>query len=411
MKRLTPKHDINKLLMILLFFIGICTADNHDPNFENSSIGLNDRNKSAYEEETIRELMLDLPLSFIENRGQASQDVEYIIKTPQWAAFFKRSDVAFIISSGNNSSIVNMTFEGTGPQEIIAENPLSGKVNFLLGNDSSKWITELPTYAEIRYENLYPGIDLIFRGSDGILKHEFLVEPEADPNRIVLAYDGQSNLSLDDNGSLVIRTPTGDLTDSAPFCYQDINGRRAIVDGEYQRIDDKRMGFRIQNYSKSYPLVIDPVLKYSTYLGGSNGDSGYGISVDKSGNAYVTGITYSTNFPTQSPFQAANAGSGDAFVTKLNPCGSGLIYSTYLGGNSFDSGYSIDVDDSGNAYVAGITYSTNFPTQNPYQATYAGGGDTFVTKLNPCGSGMVYSTYLGGSGIDQAGFNIGIDAK
>ena len=326
MKGLMDGLCIIKLTVILLLIFDFCAADDYNgTDFNDSVLALNNNDNATSEEKEIRGLMLNLPLSFVENQGQVSREIAYMTKTPKETVYFTPSEATFVISSGNNSSAVNMTFEGASPQNIIAEDPLSGKVNFLLGNDSTKWVTDLPTYSAIRYEDLYPGIDLVFKGTEGILKHEFLVEPGADPSQIVLAYDGQDNLSLDDNGSLVITTPTGNLTDSKPVIFQNIDGEKIAVEGKYRLIGRSRVGFEIGEYDRSYPLVIDPVLKYSTYLGGTGAstDAGQSIAVDGSGNAYVTGFTTSANFPLQNPFQGSYAGS-DAFVTKFNPAGNTL---------------------------------------------------------------------------------------
>ncbi len=184
---------------------------------------------------------------------------------------------------------------------------------------------------------------------------------------------------------------------------------RRFVEGHYLLKGDNRVSFEVASYDAGKTLVIDPVLVYSTYLGGSGDDQGNGIAVDSSGSAYVTGQTVSTNFPTSSPLQAVFGGGPDAFVAKLNPTGSALVYSTYLGGSGEDFGYGIAVDSAGNAYVTGFTSSTDFPTANPLQAVNDGDGNAFVAKLNPGGSALVYSTYLGGSG-GETGIGIAVDS-
>ena len=367
-------------------------------------------NTSAIDNESVRAEMLKLPLSFIENQGQVSGDVRFMVKASHETIYFTPSNVLFALSSKNNTSIVKMSFEGAKPGQLAGEGLLPGTANFFIGNNSSKWVTDISTYSTIRYENLYPGIDLVFKGTEGNLKHELQLKPGADPAKIVLTYSGQDNLSLDKNGSILIKTAAGNLTDSAPFCYQDINGSRAIIEGKYRRIGTKSIGFEISNYNQSLPLVIDPLLRYSTYLGGKGNDYGDGIALDSSGNAYITGDTNSTNFPTKNAYQAANAGGRDAFVTKLSPAGNELVYSTYLGGSGVDNSNGIVMDSSGNAYVSGWTNSTNFPTKNAYQAANAGKDDAFVAKLSPAGNKLVYSTYLGGSG-DDLGWGIAIDSS
>ncbi len=383
--------------MLIVSIIPVLAELNLTNSTQNSPIS-----QLAIDNESVQVSMLKLPLSFIENLGQSSNDVKFMIKTSGKTIFFTPSDIVFALSGGNNSSVVHMEFEGSKSCQIIGEGQLPGTANFFIGNDSSKWVTEIPTYSAVRYKDFYPGVDLVFKGTEGSLKHELLLKPGADPAKIVMAYSGQDNLSLDKNGSILIKTIAGNLTDSAPFCYQDIDGSRVIVEGKYRRIDTNKIGFEIKEYNQSLPLVIDPLLRYSTYLGGKGYDEGNGIAVDCSGNAYVTGRTKSTDFPTKNAYQAANAGFEDAFVIKLSPAGNKLVYSTYLGGSGPDSGNGIAIDSRGNAYVTGRTDSTDFPTKNAYQAANAGFADAFVIKLSPAGNKLVYSTYLGGSRNDFA---------
>ena len=354
--------------------------------------------------------MLKLPLSFIENKGQSPEDVRFMVRIEGPTVFFTPSEVVFSLSRGNNSSAVHMAFENSSPGQIIGEEQLPGLANFFIGNDSTQWISDIPTYGAIRYKEIYPGVDLVFRGTEGYLKHELALDPGADLSGIILTYSGQDNLCLAEDGSLLIRTSAGNLTDSVPVCYQEINGSREMVEGRYRLVGNNGVGFEIVDYDRRYPLVIDPALAYSTYLGGSSDDSGLSLALDSSGNAYVTGYTASTNFPTKNPLQASNAASSDVFVAKINSAGSALSYSTYLGGGSHDYAKGIAVDGSGNVYVTGYTASTNFPTKNPLQASNAGSNDAFIAKINSAGSALSYSTYLGGSGEDN-GEGIAIDGS
>jgi len=405
MLRCTPRRASIILLgaMLIVSIMPVLAELNLTNSSQNISLS-----PSAINNESVQASMLKLPLSFIENRGQSSSDVKFMIKTSSQIVFFAPSEVVFALSGGNNSSIVHMGFEGSKPCQIIGEDQLPGTANFFIGNDSSKWVTEIPTYSAIRYEDLYPGIDLAFKGTEGNLKHELLLKPGADPAKIVMVYSGHDDLSIDKNGSILIKTAAGNLTDSAPFCYQDVNGSRAIVEGKYRKVDDKKIGFEISNYNHGLPLVIDPLLRYSTYLGDRNFDQGAGIAVDSSGNVYVAGVTNSTSFPTENAFQPTNGGMFDTFVAKLNPAGNELVYSTYLGGSDDDWGNGIALDSRGSAYVTGWTTSTNFPAKNPYQAANAGGSDAFVARLNPAGNELAYSTYLGGS-VDDFGNGITVD--
>ena len=317
-----------------------------------------------------------------------------------------------------------MKLEGANPSPAIdGMEQLPGIVNYFIGNDPAKWHTTIPTYAKVQYQDAYPGIALAYYGNQGRLEYDFIVAPGADPNQIKLAFEGASDITVADSGDLVLTTALGDVRMQKPIVYQlEPDGHKTLVAGQYivashsvslqaSRTTRYSVGFQLASYDHAKPVVIDPVLLYSTYLGGSGDDRrGYAIAVDAAGSAYVTGQTQSTNFPTANPVQATNGGAADAFVTKLSAAGSHLLYSTYLGGSNDDLGYGIAVDAAGSAYVTGNTQSTNFPTANPLQATHGGGNyDAFVTKLSAAGSSLLYSTYLGGSSVEE-GYGIAVDA-
>ena len=251
---------------------------------------------------------------------------------------------------------------------------------------------------------------MVYYGNQHQLEYDFVVAPGADPSRIRLSIAGMQKIGVDSHGQLIVRTAAGPVCWNKPAVYQEIDGKRCVVKGEYVLRRGHEVGFRVAAYDTTKALIIDPTLVYSTYLGGSNDDAGQGIAIDAAGDAYVTGVTLSTNFPTTAgAYQTTSGGTADAFVTKLNPAGSGLVYSTYLGGSGGDNGMGIAVDASGNAYITGFTSSTDFPTTSgAFQTTYGGSGDAFVTMLNSTGSGLLYSTYLGGSDAEQ-GNNIAVD--
>ena len=275
--------------------------------------------------------------------------------------------------------------------------------NYLTGNDPSQWHTNVSDFARVKLQGVYPGVDLIYHGNQGQLEYDFTVAPGADPGTIRLAFQGADSTTLNAQGDLVLHTAAGDVVEHAPVLYQEIGGMRQSVSGRYLIGADGQVGFAVGSYDTSEPLVIDPTLSYSTFLGGSGRDEPVGIAVDGDGNVYVTGVTESTNFPLMNPVQPTNAGNADVFVTKLNAAGSAVLYSTYLGGNELDIGQGITVDSSGSAYVCGSTRSNSFPTTpGALQPTFGGASDAFMTKLNAAGSGLVYSTYLGGSFDDQA---------
>jgi hypothetical protein len=314
-------------------------------------------------------------------------------------------------------TILRMQFVNANAEpQVVGLEELPGKVNYFLGNDPARWRTNIPTYAKVQYKNIYPGIDLIFYDNQGQLEYDFVVTPGADPSTIRLAFQDQGGQALDlrtdTQGDLVLHTASREILLHKPRIYQEVDGAKLDVSGEYvllnvpllegrdggQGESQPQVGIHVATYDASRPLIVDPVLSYSTYLGGNDFDDGSGIAVDASGNAYITGTTTSPNFPTTGPLQPTKGGGArDAFVTKLSADGSARLYSTYLGGSSEDYGYSITMDTAGNAYVTGETWSSDFPTANAIQPTNGGGSNAFVTKLNATGSALLYSTYLGGN--------------
>jgi hypothetical protein len=308
---------------------------------------------------------------------------------------------------------------------------LSGKSNYFLGKDPGKWRTNVPTFAKVSYQDIYPGIGLVYYGNSARpdeLEYDFVVAPGIDPRAIKLAIQGASKVTVDARGDLVAQLDGQEMRLHKPLVYQwkknESNSRRHGVDGSYVLDGDNQVAFRVSAYDPHEALVIDPVLEYSTYLGGSGDDLGspsgvQGIAIDPEGNAYIAGATDSVDFPvTSGALQTKLAGgsglflcpgpapiAGDAFVTKLNATGNGIVYSTYLGGSDDDCGEGIAVDPAGNAYVAGETLSTDFPiTKGAFQPACAscssGLVDTFAAKLNRDGSALVYSTYIGGNNAD-----------
>jgi hypothetical protein len=292
----------------------------------------------------------------------------------------------------------------------VAEKELPGKTNRFIGSDPAKWRTGIPGYAQVRYRSVYPGIDVVYHGNAGRLEYDFIIAPGANPAGIRLAFRGMRQMRLDRDGDLLLRTSQGELCQRRPRLYQDKAGARLEISGGYQILNSGEVGFAIGRYDSHLPLVIDPVLNYSTYLGGSQWDSGYGITTDAAGNVYVVGETFSANFPVHGMVQSVLAGDKDVFVSKLNPAGTMLLYSTFLGGNRADSGLAIAVDSSANIYITGVTSSSNFPTTpGAYRSNSSGLEDAFVAKLNPAGT-LVYSTYLGDGGSDY-GVGIAVDSS
>jgi hypothetical protein len=251
----------------------------------------------------------------------------------------------------------------------------------------------------VRYRNIYPGVDLVFYGVQRQLEYDLVLAPGADLQKIVFNFEGARSMRIAANGDLVLQLAEGEIRQHRPLIYQRQNGHQQLLSGKYV-IRNNQVGIEVA-YDRSRALVIDPTLSYSTYIGGSATDVGESIAIDSTGHAYITGFTNSTNFPIKNARQG-NQPNKDAFVTKFFANGGGRIYSTYLGGNFSDSGNGIAVDRFGNAYVAGRTTSTNFPTTaGAFQEVNHGAGDGFITKLSPSGASLIYSTLLGGTADDE----------
>ena len=289
--------------------------------------------------------------------------------------------------------------------EVIAEGQMEYKCNYFIGNDPAKWHTDVPNYQAIILKDIYPNIDLKYSGDgNGRAAYEFIGAPGADIAQVKVAYEGAEETSIDANGRMILKTKWGDMIAAIKTPTNgDLYGPAS-----FSQLSEKAIGFEAAGSNQQALGTASVGLVYSTYLGGGSGDEGHGIAVDGSGSAYVTGNTYSSNFPTLNPYQTFQ-GSSDVFVSKLSINGNSLVYSTYLGdagGN--DYGYAIAVDGGGKAYVTGRTWSNEFPTQNSYQAAFQGGWDAFVTKLSSSGNTLIYSTYLGG-GNDDCGYGIAVD--
>jgi hypothetical protein len=299
--------------------------------------------------------------------------------------------------------------------EIAGIEQLAGRSHYLIGNDAGRWRTGIANYAKVRSGGVYPGVDLIYYGNQRQLEYDFIVSPGADPHVIRLVFDEPARgrptpLRIDAAGDLVLKMPGGEIRWQKPHGYQIVGGERRDVAAGYVPKGRGQFGFQVAHYDRTQPLIIDPVLSYSTYLGGTGYDYANSIAVDSSGNAYVTGFTYGFDFPAMGAFQSSNRGAPEAFVAKVNAAGTALVYSTYLGGSGEDYGLRVRVNAAGNAYVAGYTNSVDFPTAHALQGSSGGGYDAFLTQLDPSGSGLVYSTYLGGNGDDYA-YGLALDSS
>jgi hypothetical protein len=376
-----------------------------------------------------------VPLSFEANQGQSDSRVRFLSRGNGYSLFLTSNEAVVVLRQSEadqsrndlrvartavgarhrKSAVVRMRLVNANPRpQAAGHDELPGKTHYFIGNDPARWRTNIPTYAKVRYEGVYPGIDLVYYGNQGRLEYDLVVAPRADPGVVALAFEGAREVRIDARGDLVLTVEGGEVRQHKPVVYQEVAGVKREVVGRYVMKGPCQVGFRVAAYDPSRPLIIDPVLVYSTYLGGSSVEVGHDIAVDGAGRAYIAGVTGSTDFPTTAgAFQTTNGGgeqfNGDAFVAKLNASGSGLVYATYLGGSADEQRVDVAIDETGNAYVTGDTTSTDFPTTaGAVQTTSAGDIDAFVTKLNATGSGLVYSTYLGGSSLD-AGTGIAVD--
>jgi len=380
----------------------------------------------------VRNRLGQLPLYFIENRGQKDKCVKFYAHGDGGTVFFTTEGIYFSLPDGDRQKSLSRKdksgFAGTDTLDRITMaklapvglrngveptgvEPKSGRVNYLTGNEPSSWKTDIPTYGAVTYREAYSGIDLNFYGDGRQLEYDVIVKPGADLSQVKFQYRGSTKLQLLANGDLQINLPNGiALVQKRPLVYQEIDGQRVNRAGSFQiaeRCSDV-YGFKVAWYDKNYPLVIDPVLLYSTFLGGTSADHGRAIALDQDGNIYVTGYTKSNDFPRVNEIYS-HQGDYDAFVTKINAQGTALAYSTYLGGSAEDRGQGIGIDAQGLAYVTGYTKSGDFPAVNALYASYQGGNyDAFVAKLTAAGNALVYSTYLGGKASDY-GQHLAVD--
>jgi len=385
-----------------------------------------------------------LPLSFEANAGQTDGRVKFFSRGSGYGLYLTNDEAVLALNGhpckagamshssqagcGSDAAVVTMRLAGRAnlSASLAGEEPLPGTANYFVGSDPAAWRTGVPTYAKVRYTDVYPGVDLVYYGNQRQLEYDFAVAPHADPKAIRLQFSGVTKLKLDLDGDLIVSAKDGDIAFRKPFIYQERDGRRDLIAGRFTLGRRHTVSFALNDYDHSRPLIIDPVLAYSTYLGGSgdNGDAAFAIAVDSSGDAYVTGMTDSLNFPlTSGSYQQNNNGAANstfnAFVTEMNATGTALVYSTYLGGSATTQALALAVDGSGSAYVTGMTFATDFPvTSGAYQTASVAnstGYTAFVTKLNPAGTALDYSTYLGGSGngggTGDAGNAIAVDSS
>ncbi|MCI0664148.1 MAG: FG-GAP-like repeat-containing protein, partial [Acidobacteria bacterium] len=360
-----------------------------------------------------------LPMRFEANEGQTDARAKFIARGAGYAVFLTDDETVLQLRKGKSgneragapekqiagqpgeSVVLRMKLAGSNHSSRVSGlGKLQTTSNYFIGNNPAAWRSRVSNYSKVKYESVYPGIDLVWYGNQQLHEHDFLVAAGADPSRIKFSFSGTDKMSIDAEGSLVLRAGGEDLRLLKPVAWQESNGSRRTVNCDYRLSNKDQVEFRLGDYDKELPLVIDPVLIYSTYIGGIGTDTGQDIAVDCEGAAYITGQTSSADFPGPSPIQPVRGTLMDAYLLKINPAGDAVVFGTWIGGNGNDIGSSISVDLSGNTYLAGSTTSLNFPLQNPLQTSRNGLTDAFAVKINASGSMLLYSTYIGGTGID-----------
>jgi len=417
------------------YLAGTSEASNLDPTKQDS------RWREAYGE---------LPLSFEENVGQTAQEVRYVshgagyelFLTPREAVVTLRTPISHDLSPRNRfktmralrealrvrtMTAVRMRFKGANPDaQISATDRLAKKTNYFIGSDPKKWHADVPSYSRVKYAGIYPGVDLVFYGNQRRLEYDFVVAPGADPKAIRLALEGARKLQINGRGDVVLSVADGEVVLQKPVVYQMLKGKRHEIAGSYALAKNHQVTFSVGSYDRNETLILDPVLNYSTYLGGSSDEGGggsqsIGIAVDSNGNAFVAGTTFSNDFPTTTSGKigfdpgppASGATLGAVFVTEMNPTGTAELYSSYLAGSTGEFGVAIALDPGGKVYVTGLTFSNDFPTTDGTTAGTLAGfkqspnptnlnvGTSFISKIDPSISGagsLVYSSYIGGTG-------------
>ncbi|MDX2041558.1 MAG: SBBP repeat-containing protein [Acidobacteriota bacterium] len=359
---------------------------------------------SALTDKRMAENLAHLPLSFEANLGQTGKQTKFIARGLGYQFGLGADEAVMVLQPGDlktskqKSTAIRMKLVGANAlANVTGIDRLPTKSNYLIGNDPNGWRTDVPHFAKVRYETIYPGIDLVYYGNQQELEYDFIVNPGTNANAIKLRFDGIKNLRLDDNGDLLLNTSGGTIRQKAPFVYQQINDNRRQISGRYV-IEGETVGFEIGEYDRCLPLVIDPVISYATYLGGASTASLFFMKHDKDANIILSGYVTSAGFPTTpGAFQPTLNNTErlfDGCVMKLNPAGTEILFATYFGGSGTEFVSDMDVDDQGNIYLAGSSQSANFPIKNGFQANLPSDiQSAFVAKLNPQGSQLLYSTF------------------
>jgi hypothetical protein len=356
-----------------------------------------------------------LPLTFERYEGRAGE-VQFVSRAPGYTVLLepRQMTMAFrntadhagtkrtLFPDSATTQFVRMRLLQSNPSSApLPEEPLLAKTNYFIGNDPTIWRTNVPLFRRVRFPSVYKNVDLVYYGSQRELEYDFVIRPGGQPQSIRFSVSGANRVKIAQGGDLVLQAGETRGILRQPVAYQMINGERREVAARFLPQGGNRYGIGVARYDRNSPLIVDPVLTYSTYLGGSSDEGIFGIGFDEDGNIYVAGETSSLDFPQKGSIQNHVGGNYDAFVSKFDAQGANLIYSTYLGGSNFDHAIGIHVDEHGSVCLAGITLSPDFPVKNAWQPALAGRANGFVSKVSPSGSELVFSTYLGGHGFDQ----------
>ncbi len=354
-----------------------------------------------------------LPYTFEQNQGQAPEGVRFLARGEGYGLFLTdREAILTLVRGSGVNQLIRMSLDNSrAPETIQGVQPSDQRTNYLVGNDPKQWKTNVPHFESVRYAQVYEGVDLVYHNAAGQLEYDFVVAPGASSDLIRLRFGGVQKMTVAASGALEMHLGARTLVHQAPIAYQEVHGKRQRVKASYQLLGDNRVGFRVGKHDETLPLVIDPVVIYSTFLGGERTDTAHAVAVDPQGNTYVTGETTSGDFPAVGTAITKIQGAVPyAFVTKFNAAGDKILYSTFIGGDSNTRGLAIAVDQAGNAYLGGVTGARNFPLVNPVQATQPGLNIGYVAKLNPQGNALVFSTYIGGERNDEVR-DIALDAE
>lgn len=361
-----------------------------------------------------------LPLIFEPNRGQADTGVRFLSRSSSYALFLENDKAVIVLPAGGVSHDSTRDKPSVVTVELLHANRtasaegvdlLPGKSNYFIGRESKKWISGIPQFGKVRFKSVYPGIDLVYYGGDKGLEYDFVLSAGADSRQLLFQLTGADKTELDDSGGLSVRVGNGTVKLSRPTIYQEKLGVRHEVAGHFILLASNEVGLSIGDYDHTRPLVVDPVLSYSTLIAANGSTQVQGVAVDPQGDVLIAGTTFATNYPVVNAFQSTNRGTTNVFVTKLNAAGNAILYSTYIGSSGFDNGRAIAVDSSGSAYITGNIGAADFPTtQGAFMTTCPGVCNTpFISKFLSDGT-LAFSTFMGGSNsaaraiaVDSAG--------